>query len=45
MKTKLEKELEALKPTHDARKKIEELKERQKFDEMFDLIFEVEKND
>jgi hypothetical protein len=44
MKTKLEREWQALKPNYDARKKVEEIKENKDLDKYYDeLLKEAEK--
>ena len=43
MKTKLEREWQALKPNYDARKKVEEIKENKDLDKYYDeLLKEVQ---
>jgi hypothetical protein len=44
VKTKLEREWQALKPNYDARKKVEEIKENKDLDKYYDeLLKEVER--
>ncbi|MFT6208030.1 MAG: hypothetical protein ACJA0T_001948 [Colwellia sp.] len=44
MKTKLEREWQALKPNYDARKKVEEIKENKDLDKYYDeLLKEAER--
>jgi hypothetical protein len=45
VKTKLEREWQALKPNYDARKKVEEIKENKDLDKYYDELLKEVKND
>ena len=45
MKTKLEREWQALKPNYDARKKVEKIKEKEDLDKYYDELLKEAKRE